>query len=132
MMYNTSDNVSVITIVNQLNKRGALVLCVCFVDRYLSFRPFSFGHCIVCSFSIYGFWLPPFGIFKLFFLCFSVFILFLSTPVLTCFMKRMFGLWIIKMVPIFRREKISKKSYLLRTKSWRIHVSFGWSIVKYI
>ena len=29
---------------------------------------FSFGHCVVCSSSIYGFWLPPFGIFKLFFL----------------------------------------------------------------
>jgi len=27
---------------------------------------FLFGHCIVCSSSIYGFWLPPFGIFKLF------------------------------------------------------------------
>ena len=25
-----------------------------------------FGHCVVCSSSIYGFWLPPFGIFKLF------------------------------------------------------------------
>jgi hypothetical protein len=47
-------------------------------------------------------------------------------------MKRMCGLWIIKMVPIFRREQISKKSYHLRTKSWRIHVSFGWSLVKYI
>jgi hypothetical protein len=28
-----------------------LVLCVCFVDRCLSF-------CVVCSSSIYGFWLP--------------------------------------------------------------------------
>jgi hypothetical protein len=36
----------------------ALVLCVCFVDRCLSFCPFTFGHCVVCSFSIYGFWLP--------------------------------------------------------------------------
>jgi hypothetical protein len=26
----------------------------------------TFGHCVVCSSSIYGFWLPPFGIFKLF------------------------------------------------------------------
>ena len=34
-----------------------LVLCVCFVDRCLSFCTFSFGHCVVCS-SIYGFWLP--------------------------------------------------------------------------
>jgi hypothetical protein len=35
----------------------SLVLCVCFVDRSLSFCVFSFGHCVVCS-SIYGFWLP--------------------------------------------------------------------------
>ena len=32
----------------------SLVLCVCFVDRCLSFWPFSFGHCVICSFSIYG------------------------------------------------------------------------------
>ena len=36
----------------------SLVLCVCFVDRCLSFCTFSFGHCVVCSWSIYGFWLP--------------------------------------------------------------------------
>jgi hypothetical protein len=35
-----------------------LALCVCFVDRCLSFCPFCFGHCVVCSSSIYGFWLP--------------------------------------------------------------------------
>jgi len=29
----------------------SLVLCVCFVDRCFSF-------CVVCSSSIYGFWLP--------------------------------------------------------------------------
>jgi hypothetical protein len=27
----------------------SLVLCVCFVDRCLSFCTFSFGHCVVCS-----------------------------------------------------------------------------------
>jgi hypothetical protein len=32
----------------------------------LSFCSFSFGHCVFCSSSIYRFWLPPFGIFKLF------------------------------------------------------------------
>ena len=31
------------------------VLCVCFVDRCLSFCTFSFGHCVVYSSSIYGF-----------------------------------------------------------------------------
>jgi hypothetical protein len=31
---------------------------VCFVDGWLSFCTFSFGHCVVCSSSIYGFWLP--------------------------------------------------------------------------
>ena len=36
----------------------SLVLCVCFVDRSLSFCLFSFGHCVVCSSSIYGFCLP--------------------------------------------------------------------------
>ena len=48
----------------------SLVLCVCFVDRCLSFYTFSFGHCVVRSSSIYGFWFNtseyPFGIFKLF------------------------------------------------------------------
>ena len=36
----------------------SLVLCVCFVDCCLSFYPFSFGHSVVCSSLIYGFWLP--------------------------------------------------------------------------
>ena len=36
----------------------SLVLCVCFVDRCLYFFPFSFVHCVVCSSSIDGFWLP--------------------------------------------------------------------------
>ena len=36
----------------------SLVLYVCFVDRCLSFCTFSFGHSVVCSCSIYGFWLP--------------------------------------------------------------------------
>ena len=35
----------------------SLVLYVCFVDLCLSFCTISFGHCIVCSSSIYGFWL---------------------------------------------------------------------------
>ena len=35
-----------------------LVLYVCLVDRCLSFCTFTFGHCVVCSSSIYGFWLP--------------------------------------------------------------------------
>jgi len=36
----------------------SLILRVCFVDRCLSFCTFSFGNCVVCSSSIYGFWLP--------------------------------------------------------------------------
>ena len=36
----------------------SLVLYVCFVDCCLSFSTFSFGHCVVYSSSIYGFWLP--------------------------------------------------------------------------
>jgi hypothetical protein len=33
----------------------SLVLYVCIVDRCLSFCTFSFGHCVVCSSSIYEF-----------------------------------------------------------------------------
>jgi hypothetical protein len=36
----------------------SFVLCVCFIDRCLSFCTFSLDHCVVCSSSIYGFWLP--------------------------------------------------------------------------
>ena len=36
----------------------SLVLCVCFVDRCLSFCPFSFCHYVVCPSSICRFWLP--------------------------------------------------------------------------
>jgi hypothetical protein len=36
----------------------SLVLYICFVDHWLSFCTFSFRHCVVCSSSIYGFWLP--------------------------------------------------------------------------
>ena len=36
----------------------SLVFCVCFVVRCLLFCPFSFAHCVVCSSSIYRFWLP--------------------------------------------------------------------------
>ena len=36
----------------------SLVLCVCLEDCCLSFCIFSLGHYVVCSSSIYGFWLP--------------------------------------------------------------------------
>ena len=36
----------------------SLVLYVSFVDRCFFGSTFSFGHCVVCSSSIYGFWLP--------------------------------------------------------------------------
>jgi hypothetical protein len=42
----------------------SLVLYVCFVDRCLSFCTSSFGHCVVCSSSIYLF--PQCGILELF------------------------------------------------------------------
>jgi hypothetical protein len=35
-----------------------LFTCVCFVDRCVSFCPFSFGHCGLCYSSFNGFWLP--------------------------------------------------------------------------
>jgi hypothetical protein len=36
----------------------SLVYNVCFVDHCLPFCTVSFGHCVVCSSSIHGFWLP--------------------------------------------------------------------------
>jgi hypothetical protein len=45
-------------VLSEISVTISLVLCVCFVDRCLSFCTFSFGHCVVCSSSIYGFWLP--------------------------------------------------------------------------
>ena len=43
-------------VIRRVGVTRSLVLCVCFVDRCLSFCTFCFGHCVVCS-SIYGFWL---------------------------------------------------------------------------
>jgi hypothetical protein len=43
----------------------AIVLSVLRYTDYDYLPLVSFGHCIVCP-SIYGLWLPPFGIFKLF------------------------------------------------------------------
>jgi hypothetical protein len=39
-------------------------MCVCIVDRCLSFCPFSFGHCIVCPLFTDSDY--PYDIFKLF------------------------------------------------------------------
>jgi hypothetical protein len=44
----------------------SVVLCVKFCRSLFVLLFFSFGYCVVCSSSIYRFWLPPFGIFKLF------------------------------------------------------------------
>jgi hypothetical protein len=46
-----------------INNTRSLVLCVGFVDRCLSFCPFSFGHCIVCRVMDSD---CPIGIMKLF------------------------------------------------------------------
>ena len=43
----------------------SLVLCVRFIDRCLSFCPFSFGHCIVCPFSFGYCIVCPFVLFLL-------------------------------------------------------------------
>ena len=40
---------------NGVRVSRSLVLSVCFVDRCLSFCTFSFGHCVVCPYSIYRF-----------------------------------------------------------------------------
>jgi hypothetical protein len=44
---------TLVLILSWVRVTRSLVLCVCFVDRCLSFCTFSFGHCVVCSSSIY-------------------------------------------------------------------------------
>ena len=52
------ENLSPPPVLSEVLVTRSLVLCVFFVDRCLSFCPFSFGHYVVCPSSIYGFWLP--------------------------------------------------------------------------
>ena len=47
-----SDHMSSPPVFSGVRVARSLVLCVCFVDRCLSFCPFSLGHCVVCSSSI--------------------------------------------------------------------------------
>ena len=59
------DHLSSPTVFSEVRVTRSLVYkCVRFVDCCLSCCPFSFGYCVVCTSSIYGFWLPPFGILK--------------------------------------------------------------------
>jgi len=53
-----SEHLSSSMIFSGVRVTRSLLLYVCFVDRCLSFCSFSFGHCVVYSSSIYGFWLP--------------------------------------------------------------------------
>jgi hypothetical protein len=68
----------------------SLVLCVCFVDRCLSFCTFSFDHCVVWPSSIYGFWLP------LGFCCLTFFdIRILITPLISIvWPSSIYGFWL--------------------------------------
>jgi len=52
------EHLSSLPVLSEVRVTRFFVLCACFVDRCLSFCPFSFGHCVVCSSSIYGLWLP--------------------------------------------------------------------------
>ena len=56
--YNLNVYLSSPPVFNGVRVTRSLVVYVCFIDRCLSFCTFSFGHCGVCSSSIYGFWLP--------------------------------------------------------------------------
>jgi hypothetical protein len=52
------EHMSSLPVFSEVRVTRSLVLCVCFVDRCLSFCPFSFGQCFVCPSSMYRFWLP--------------------------------------------------------------------------
>ena len=56
--------------------------CLFFFDLRILITPLVyFNHCVVCSSSIYGFWLPPFDIFQLFF---GIFVFLLSFHYFYC------------------------------------------------
>jgi hypothetical protein len=57
-LHTLPEHLSSSPVFNGVRVTPSLVVCVCFVDRCLSRCTFSFGHCVVCSSSIYGFWLP--------------------------------------------------------------------------
>jgi len=52
------EHLSSLPVFSEVCVTRSLVLYACFVDRCLFFCTFSFGHCVVSSSSIYGFWLP--------------------------------------------------------------------------
>ena len=58
MTYHLPEHPSSPPVLSGVRVTRSFVLYVCFVDRFLSFCTFSFGHCVVCSSSIYGLWLP--------------------------------------------------------------------------
>jgi hypothetical protein len=53
-----AEHLSSLPVFSGVRVTWSLVLYVCFIDRGLSFCPFYFVHFVVCSSSIYGFWLP--------------------------------------------------------------------------
>jgi hypothetical protein len=58
----------------------SLVLCVCLVYRCLSFYTFYLAHCVVCSSSLYGFWLSLWYIQTLL----MVYVELLGSPICQC------------------------------------------------
>jgi hypothetical protein len=83
-------------VVSGVRVTRSLVLSVCFVDRCLSFCTFSFGHCVVCSSSIYGFWLPLWYLQTLLIFIICSLVLFTSLGTCCIFVFHSYGkAWII-------------------------------------
>ena len=57
-LFTLPDHLNLHPVFSEVRVTRSLVLCLCFVDRCLSFCTLSVDHCVVCSSSIYGFWLP--------------------------------------------------------------------------
>ena len=114
----------------------SLVVYVCFVDRCLSFCTFSFGHCVVCSSSIYGFWLHPFGIFKLFFYLLLLYIIWTQSNVIFYIYNHMYHnnirctRYIISTV--LPQTSSSVLSLILQTEVYSIHYIYSLATDKFI
>jgi hypothetical protein len=106
-LFTLPEHLSSLPVFSGIRVTRSLVLCVCFVDRCLSFCTFSFGHCVVCSSSIYGLHVSILPLFlrsvndiDLFYLCFydlSMILIYFTSVSTIC-------QWYLSILPLFLRS----------------------------
>ena len=97
----------------------SLVLYVCFVDCCLSFCTFSFAHCVVCSSSIYGFWLPLLYLLPI---VLSVLLRYTDSDYLCCIFCRLCCLFFSDIRILINPVVSSNSSYIHLTQLYKIYI----------